>query len=68
MLEINLVQAVMRMMETPIVKLSHTVFSLGVHEEGQDTFYFTSKTMKAKKVRIEQGLEDTRFTEWYEIF
>jgi len=58
----------MRMLETPIVRLSHTIVSLGVHEEGQETIYFNSKTMKAKKERIEQGLEDTKFTEWYDIF
>lgn len=52
------------MLEIPIVKLSHTVFSLGVHEEGQETIYFTSETMQAKKKRLEEGTDYTKFSGW----
>ena len=58
----------MRMLAMKIVNLSHVVYSLGVHEEGKETLFFTSKTMQAKKERIEQGLEDTHFTGWFGHF
>lgn len=54
----------MRILEVPIVKLSHTVVSIGIHEEGQDTLFYTGKTMEAKRRRIEEGLEHTKFTGW----
>lgn len=56
------------MLEMKIVKLSHVVVSLGVHEEGQETIYYTSETMQAKKRRIEEGIEQTKFTDWFVQF
>lgn len=57
-------EAVQHFLKLEIAHLSHTVVSLGVHEPGGSQIYFTSKTMEAKKKRMEEGTEFTKLQAW----
>lgn len=61
-------QAIMRLLEMPIYMVSHIIVPLSVHEEDQQTIYFTSDTMQAKRRRLELGIEDSKFTGWFAKF
>lgn len=58
----------MRLWESHIYMMSHHLLGLSVHEPGQETIYFTSATMEAKRRRIAAGTEDTKFSGWLEAF
>lgn len=56
-------EAMCHLLRLPITKLSHTVISLGIHEENREMVYF-GPNAEEKKKRIEEGDEKTKFQAW----